>query len=107
MEGPFYCILFKGNHMFDVSTYFDGNVKSIAFQGDVLPATIGVMAIGEYEFGTQKKEYMEIISGSLSAKLPGTDVWQTFIGGESFEVDANVSFQVKVTKNTAYLCSYE
>lgn len=93
--------------MFEVNSYFDGKVKSIAFQGEALPATVGVMAAGEYEFGTQKKETMTIISGVLSAKLPGTDTWKDFTAGESFKVAANASFHVKVLFDTAYLCCYE
>ena len=38
--------------MFKVNEYFDGTVKSIAFGTAEGPATIGVMAPGEYEFGT-------------------------------------------------------
>lgn len=92
--------------MFNVNSYFDGKVKSIGIQGEVLPATVGVMAPGEYEFGTQQKEAMSIISGSLSVKLPGTDKWQIFSAGSTFNVAANVSFSVKVTADVAYLCCY-
>ena len=38
--------------MFKVNEYFDGTVKSIALDTAQGPATIGVMAAGEYEFGT-------------------------------------------------------
>lgn len=43
--------------MFKTNEYFDGKVKSLAFnniEGDV---TIGVMAPGEFEFGTSTVEY--------------------------------------------------
>ena len=42
--------------MFKTNEYFNGNVKSIAFITKEGPATIGVMAIGEYEFGTSTVE---------------------------------------------------
>lgn len=93
--------------MFDVNEYFDGNVKSIAFKGEVLPSTVGVMAPGEYEFGTSQKEVMTVVAGALIIKLPGSDEWVTFKSGESFSVDANVSFGVQVKTDTAYLCTYE
>lgn len=41
--------------MFKINEYFDGKVKSIAFETTECPATIGVMAKGEYEFGTSSK----------------------------------------------------
>ena len=93
--------------MFKVNEYFDGAVKSIAFQGESLPATVGVMAPGEYEFGTSQKETMTVISGALTVKLPGADGWVTFAAGDSFVVDANRKFQLEVPTDTAYLCTYE
>ena len=93
--------------MFKVNEYFDGKVKSIAFQTATLPATIGVMAPGEYEFGTGAKEYMTIVSGALTVMLPGSTEWQTFTPGQSFEVAGDSKFQLKVEIDTAYLCAYE
>ncbi|WP_135077060.1 pyrimidine/purine nucleoside phosphorylase [Terasakiella sp. SH-1] len=89
-----------------VNEYFDGKVKSIAFQGEKLPATVGVMAPGEYEFGTSQHETMSVISGALTVKLPGADEFVTFNSGQSFEVEANTKFQLKVKQDTAYLCTY-
>lgn len=93
--------------MFEVNEYFDGKVKSIAFQSATLPATVGVMAAGEYEFSTGKKETMSVVSGALTVKLPGESDWITFSQGELFIVDANETFQVKVDTDSAYLCTYE
>lgn len=94
--------------MFDVNEYFDGKVKSIGgFQAQELPATVGVMAAGDYEFGTGAKEYMTVISGSLTVQLPGEEEWKTFTDGETFEVPGNSSFKVKVDTDSAYLCRYE
>ena len=93
--------------MFKTNEYFDGKVKSIAFNTESLPATIGVMAQGEYEFGTSQKEYMTVTSGSLTVKLPGQSEWQTFNQGETFTVEANQSFQVKANVESSYLCLYE
>ncbi|HNE25617.1 MAG TPA: pyrimidine/purine nucleoside phosphorylase [Pseudomonadales bacterium] len=93
--------------MLKVNEYFDGKVKSIAFQGEQLPATVGVMAPGDYEFGTSQNEVMTVVSGKLTVKLPGNDTWQTFASGESFAVAANSKFQLKVAADTAYLCTYE
>jgi len=93
--------------MFKTNEYFDGKVKSIAFQTETLPATIGVMAIGDYEFGTSQKEYMTVTSGALTVKLPGASDWVTFNQGETFIVEANQSFQVKTKTETSYLCLYE
>lgn len=93
--------------MFKVNEYFDGKVKSIAFSTPEGPATVGVMATGEYEFGTSTVEIMTVVSGAMDIKLPGTEVWKTIKAGESFEVAANVKFGVRMQVETAYLCLYK
>lgn len=93
--------------MFKTNEYFEGKVMSIAFKSEKGPATIGVMAVGEYEFGTSTKEYMSVTSGKLTVKLPGSEEWVDYTAGETFEVEANEKFQVKVAVETAYLCIYE
>jgi uncharacterized protein YaiE (UPF0345 family) len=92
--------------MFKVNEYFDGKVKSIAFQGEKLPATVGVMAPGDYEFGTSQREVMTVISGALTVQLPGSSEWRSYRAGDSFEVAANAKFQLQVEQDTAYLCTY-
>lgn len=93
--------------MFTINHYFDGNVASIAFQTATLPATVGVMAPGEYEFGTSQKETMTIVSGALTVKLPESDQWTTYTAQKHFIVEANQKFKCRVTTDTAYLCTYE
>ena len=92
--------------MLKVNEYFDGNIKSIAFKTDTLPATVGVMAPGSYVFNTDDKEKMMVINGALTIKRPGDNDFITFNAGESFDVDANSAFDVKVETETAYLCLY-
>lgn len=92
--------------MFKVNEYFGGTVKSIAFGMAEGPATIGVMAAGEYEFGTDKLEIMHVVAGALTVRLPGSDSWETFASGSHFTVPANSKFQLKVAVDAAYLCEY-
>ncbi len=92
--------------MFKTSKYFDGNVVSIAFQTETLPATVGVMAVGEYSFGTNQRETMSVVSGALIVQQKGEDEWQTYSAGDSFVVNAGDSFKLKVEVETAYLCTY-
>ena len=92
--------------MFKVNEYFDGTVKSIAFTQAEGKATIGVMAPGNYEFGTAEREIMHVVSGELKVKLPGSSEFETFITGSKFNVPANSKFQLEVAVETAYLCEY-
>ena len=93
--------------MFKTNSYFDGKVASIAFQGEGLPATVGVMDVGEYTFDTSTKETMTVVSGELTVRLPGSEVWNSYGAGDSFVVAAGASFSLKVAQQTAYLCTYE
>ncbi len=93
--------------MFKINQYFDGQVASIAFQTATLPATVGVMAVGEFEFGTSQKETMTVVSGALTVRLPGSSAWTTYRAGDHFVVGAHEKFQLKVAEETAYLCTYE
>ncbi len=92
--------------MFKVNEYFDGDVASIAFATADGPATVGVMAVGEYEFGTSQLEIMTVISGALTVRLPGRDDWETFAAGTQFTVPAQSRFTVRADVETAYLCEY-
>jgi len=93
--------------MFKTNEYFDGKVKSIAFETAEGPATIGVMAKGEYEFGTSTVEYMTVVSGKLIVLLPDETEWKTFKSNETFIVQANKKFKLKVEIESAYLCIYK
>ena len=92
--------------MFNTNEYFYGKVKSVSFENTEGPASIGVMAPGEYKFGTSKKEYMTVTSGVMTVKLPGSDEWKDIQVGETFEVESNSSFLVKVEDQISYLCLY-
>ncbi len=93
--------------MFKTNQYFDGKVVSIGLESAEGTATVGVMAAGEYEFGTATIEIMTIISGTLSILQPGETEWKTHKKFESFEVAKGVKFRVKCTEDTPYLCLYK
>ncbi|OSM02110.1 pyrimidine/purine nucleoside phosphorylase [Magnetofaba australis] len=92
--------------MFAVNSYFEDHVKSLAFQADGQRATVGVMAPGEYTFAASEKETMQVVSGSMTVKLPGEPDWQVFRVGEIFVVQPGESFDLKIASDTAYLCLY-
>ncbi len=55
--------------MLQSNEYFDGKVKSIGFTSSSTGrASVGVMAEGEYTFGTaQPEEMMTVVSGALKS----------------------------------------
>jgi purine/pyrimidine-nucleoside phosphorylase len=92
--------------MFKINDYYDGNVKSISFKTPDCPATIGVLAPGEYEFGTSMAEHITVISGKMNVLLPGELQWKEFKQHDTFIVAKEKKFFLKVAADTAYLCLY-
>ena len=91
----------------EANIYFDGKVTSrvVTFQ-DGAVKTLGIMLPGDYEFGTEKPEIMEILSGEMQVLLPGCDQWATITGGQSFDVPGQSRFKLKVASVVDYCCSY-
>ncbi|MBU1658213.1 pyrimidine/purine nucleoside phosphorylase [bacterium] len=86
--------------------YYDGKVTSRTVElGDGSIQSLGIMLPGEYTFGTNEAEIMEILSGDLDIKLPNEE-WKTLNTPESFNVPANSSFDLKIKSVTDYCCSY-
>lgn len=90
----------------EANIYYEGKVTSrvVTFEDGSIK-TLGIMLPGDYTFGTQKAEIMEILSGDLDIKLPGEE-WKTLNTPESFEVPANSSFDLKIKSVVDYCCSY-
>jgi len=90
----------------EANIYYDGKVTSRTVNlSDGSKQSLGIMLPGEYTFGTNEAEIMEILSGELDIKLPGED-WKTLSTPESFNVPANASFDLKIKSVTDYCCSY-
>jgi len=86
--------------------YYDGKVTSRTVNlSDGTTQSLGIMLPGEYTFGTNEAEIMEMLSGELDIKLPGEE-WKTLNTPETFNVPANSSFDLKIKTVTDYCCSY-
>lgn len=90
------------------NVYFGGQVTSRTVQfADGSKKTLGFMQAGDYEFGTEAAELMEMLGGSMDVKLDGSDEWKTYSAGQSFNVPGNSKFSLKVAEGGAdYCCSY-
>lgn len=87
--------------------YFDGKVTSrTVWLEDGNKITLGIMLPGEYEFGTDSLEVMDITSGNLRVLLPGQDQWIELEGKGTFVIPAHSSFKLEVLTVTDYCCSY-
>jgi hypothetical protein len=90
----------------NANIYYDGKVTSRTVNlSDGTTQSLGIMLPGEYTFGTNEAEIMEMLSGDLEIKLPNEE-WKTLNTPETFNVPANSSFDLKIKTVTDYCCSY-
>jgi uncharacterized protein YaiE (UPF0345 family) len=87
------------------NTYFDGKVQSIGFERHGRRATVGVVAPGEYHFGTEAPERMSILSGEMTVK-PDGEPWSHYPAGTVFEIAGDSGFDVRASQPCAYLCEF-
>jgi uncharacterized protein YaiE (UPF0345 family) len=92
--------------MLKPNVYFEGKVQSIGYERNGRRATVGVIDVGEFHFGTEAAERMTVLSGELQAKLPGEAGFRAFPAGTVFEVPAKSGFDVRATAPAAYLCEF-
>ena len=89
--------------------YFDGRVVShtVLFE-DGSKKTLGLIYPGEYHFGTDVAERMDIIAGECRVRLDGTAEWTHQASGSSFRVPEKSGFDISVQSGIAeYVCSFE
>jgi uncharacterized protein YaiE (UPF0345 family) len=91
----------------EANVYYDGKVTSrtVLFE-DGTRKTLGIILPGEYEFGTEDRERMEVLAGKLTVLLPGSSEWVSYTEGQAFEVPAHSSFKVTAEGVADYCCSY-
>ena len=85
-----------------VNRYFDDQVLSLSFENAAGTQSVGLMAVGEYTFGTSQDETMTVVSGTLSLKREGDSDFAAFQAGKTFEITANLEFNDKTAEPTAY-----
>jgi uncharacterized protein YaiE (UPF0345 family) len=90
------------------NVYFDGRVvsHSVVF-ADGSKKTLGLIYAGEFHFGTDSAERMDIIAGSCRVRLDGSDEWRAYTAGTHFSVPAKSGFDIAVASGIAeYVCSF-
>ncbi len=91
----------------EANVYFDGKVVSrTIFLADGEKQTLGVMQPGEYTFDTNEAEIMQMMSGTIEIRLQGETEFRKINTPESFNVQANSSFDIKIKTVADYCCSY-
>lgn len=90
------------------NVYFDGRVVSHTIRTAVGETkTLGLIYPGEYHFGTDAAERIDVTAGACRVRLDGTEQWVAYEGGSSFDVPAKSGFDIQVKDGIAeYVCSY-
>ena len=91
------------------NVYFDGKVVShtILSQGGE-KKTLGLIYPGDFHFGTEAPERMDIIAGACRVRLDGTTEWHDYAAGTFFRVPGKSGFDISVVGGIAeYVCSFE
>ncbi|MCW7536422.1 pyrimidine/purine nucleoside phosphorylase [Aquabacterium sp. A7-Y] len=89
-------VYFDGKCVSHTLTFADGTRKSV---GVILPATL--------TFNTGAPEVMESVAGACQVKLAGQSEWKHYEAGQSFEVPAQSSFEIKVEGEPYhYVCHF-
>ena len=92
--------------MIKVNEYFEGKIKSLAFEYEGAPYTIGVFLPGEYSVPTEKEEHVTVIVGAFDMRLPDED-WKTVKSGDTVVIPSNITFDLKVTEPASYVCTFK
>lgn len=91
------------------NVYFEGKVVSHTIKlADGAKKTLGLIYAGEFHFGTDAPERMDITAGSCEVRLDGETGWTTYEAGSFFNVPGKSGFDIKVATGVAeYVCSFE
>ena len=91
------------------NVYFDGKVVShtiLLASGE--KKTLGLIYPGDFHFGTDAPERMDITAGSCRVRLDGQSEWKNYAAGEFFQVPGKSGFDIAVASGIAeYVCSFE
>ena len=91
------------------NVYFEGKVVShtiLLESGE--KKTLGLIYAGEFHFGTDAPERMDIVAGNCRVRIDGTNEWRDYAAGTFFKVPGKSGFDITVASGIAeYICSFE
>lgn len=91
------------------NVYFEGKVVShtiLLESGE--KKTLGLIYAGEFHFGTDAPERMDIVAGNCRVRIDGTSEWRDYAAGTFFKVPGKSGFDITVASGIAeYICSFE
>jgi uncharacterized protein YaiE (UPF0345 family) len=91
------------------NVYFDGKVVShTVLDAKGAMTTLGLIYPGEYHFGTDAPEGMEITAGACKVRLDGQSDWREYGAGTTFDVPGKSGFDIAVASGICeYICTFK
>jgi len=91
----------------NANIYFDGKcVSHTVLFADGTKKTIGVIFPSSLTFNTGAPEVMELNAGKCRIRLKDEETWNTFEGGQSFNVPGNSTFDIETLETLDYVCHF-
>jgi len=93
--------------MYEIRKYHGDKVMSLTYEGEDHIFSVGIIAPGEYQFGTLKQEIFTVTHGMISVWIEGQDSYTDFGLNNSFVVHNHKNFKLRVKEISSYICFYE
>lgn len=88
--------------------YYEGKVSSrTIYTESGVRKSLGIILPGEYQFGTEAEEIMEVLAGEMEVMRADETTFSLYKEGMSFVVPANSSFKTIVKVFADYCCTYK
>jgi len=89
------------------NVYFDGKcVSHTVLFPDGTRKSVGVIFPSQLVFTTGAPETMEINAGRCRVRLAGSEDWQEYAAGSSFDVPGDSSFDIETLEMLDYACHF-
>ena len=89
------------------NVYFDGKcVSHTVITADGTRKSVGVILPASLTFNTGAPETMQITAGSCRVRLAGSEDWNTYAEGTSFDVPGDSSFDIETDEGVDYICHF-
>ena len=93
--------------MYKLRKYHGDRVQSLTYEKEGKSASVGILEVGEYEFGAIGVEHYTVTSGKIYVWNDNSNDWVGYKTGESFEISDRTNFKLKVDEISTYICFYE
>ena len=93
--------------MYKLRKYHGDRVQSLTYEKDRKAASVGIMAVGNYEFGALANEHYTVTSGRIFLWNEKNEKWDPFVPFETFMIPVNTNFKLKIEEISTFLCVYK